>query len=295
MKKVAIIISSYKPGKLLMDCLNSLKKTSYSNYKIFLVNDSGKPLKVKVSKDIVVINTSGITGFSKAYNVGIRKAIEWDPDYVLLLNDDTEIMEDDWLDLLVEYGEQDKDIGIIGCKLIYPDGSLQNIGGYMKGWQISKELDDSIIKPFEVDHVMGALMLIKKKVINRIGLLDEIYTPYLLEDTSYCLRAKERGFKVISVPNVVIVHKKGKSVDTNSNHKRMFVRFKNDIIFSRRHLNLKDRLFRIFIYLPLVAIFRKNKDEDELEFRNFRLRREFLVNLVLLVSAGFYVGCEKLR
>jgi len=288
MKKVAIIISSNNPGKLLKDCLSSLRKTSYKNYKILLVNDSGKPLKIKIDKSIDVIHTDGNTGFSKAYNQGIIKAIDYDPDYFLLLNDDTEVIHKNWLGQMVKVGEHDKNIGILGCRIIYPDGSLQNIGGYMNKWKIEKEMVGGEA-PFEVDHVMGSFMMIKKVVIQQVGVLDEIFNPYLLEDTDYALRAKEKGFKVMSVPGVKIIHKKGKSVDKTPNYKRMFVRFRNDIIFSKRHLSFKNRMFRIFIYLPMVAIFRKKSDEDELKWKNFRLRKEFLVNLVLLKAAGIYV------
>lgn len=291
-KKVAIVISFYNNLKNLKECLDSLKKTNYSNYKIFLVNDS-KNIKLNF-KDVEIIKTSGHTGFSKAYNVGMRKACEWAPDYILLLNDDTEVIDKNWLNKMVKVGESDKNIGILGCKIIYPDGVVQNIGGYMKGWQIAKEMDETIKKPFEVDHVMGAFMFIKKAVINRIGFLDEVFNPYLLEDTDMCLRAKERGFKVMSVPDVTLIHKKGKSVDTNPNYKRMFVRFKNDIIFSRRHLNLKNKLFRMFIFLPIVSVFRKRKDEDELKVKNFVLRKECMFNIILLISAFFYVGFKNL-
>ena len=290
MKKVAIVISFYQNLKDLKDCLNSLKKTKYKDYKIFLVNDSkGIELNFDNIKNIEIINTPGHTGFSKAYNEGIKKALEWKPDYILLLNDDTEITNPNWLNMMIEVGESDSNIGILGCKIIYSDGKLQNIGGYIKGWQITKELNNNLIEPFEVHHIMGAFMLIKKEVIESIGLLDEIFNPYLLEDTSYCLTAIMRGFKVFSVPKVVIIHKKGKSVNTNPNYKRMFIRFRNDIIFSLRHLEFKNKLFRIFIYLPLVAIFRKNKDEDELRIKNFRLRKEFLINLILLLYAYLYV------
>ena len=85
-KKVAIIISSNNPGQLLIDCLISLKRTSYKNYKIFLVNDSGKPLTVIFSESIEIIHTDGNTGFSKAYNKGIIKSLDCDPDYFLLLS-----------------------------------------------------------------------------------------------------------------------------------------------------------------------------------------------------------------
>ncbi|MCK4553260.1 glycosyltransferase family 2 protein [Candidatus Pacearchaeota archaeon] len=293
MKKVAIVISTYNQEDLLKKCLNSLQKTDYKNYKIFLVDDSGnkkigKNIK-RYFKKIDITITKGSSGFSKVYNIGARRALKnYAPDYVLLLNDDTEVTDRSWLKKMIEVGESDEKIGVLGCKLIYPDGSLQNIGGYVREWEITKNMDESKKQVFEVDHVMGAFILIKRKVIDKIGLLDEIYNPYLLEDTDYCLRAKEKGFKIVSVPCVKIIHKKGKTVDTSPNSERMFVRFKNDIIFSRRHLKGWNKFFRIFIFLPMVAVFRKNTDEDELKFKNFKLRKSFLINIILWIKALFY-------
>jgi len=295
MKKVAIVISSNHPGNLLKDCLKSLKQTTYKNYKIFLVNDSGEPLKLKVSKNIEIINTEGNTGFSKAYNVGIKISLKWNPDYILLLNDDTEVTDKTWLTQMIKVGEKNFNIGILGCKIIYPDGTLQNIGGYIKNWEITKELNPNLNTPFDVDHIMGSFMLIKRKVIETIGLLDEVFNPYLLEDTDFCLATKKKGFKVVSVPEVILIHKKGKSVDKDPNSARMFIRFRNDIIFSRRHLSLKNRLVRMFIYLPMVAVFRKNKDEDALRFKNFRLRKDFINNLGLLFIAYMHVLRYRLK
>jgi len=236
--KVAIIICTYNQKKLLEESLESVKnKTNYNNYKVFFVDDSGKGeigehVKKKfkwVSTTINKINK----GFSGANNVGIKKAMkEYDPEYVLLLNDDIEIIEKDWLKKIIEVGEKDKSIGILGGKILYPDMTLQNIGGYIKKWKIELELRESIKDVFEVDHVMGAFMFIKKEVIKKIGLLDEIYSPYLLEDTDYCLRTKKKGWKIVSVPYVKIIHKKGKSIDSLDDSKKLLVRFKNDIIFS---------------------------------------------------------------
>jgi len=295
-KKVAIVIATYNQEKLLVDCLKSLEKTKYGNYKIFFVDDTGKNLGEKIKKefDVDLSITKGHSGQSKVWNVGIEKALKWDFDYVLLLDDDTEILDKNWLADLIKVGESDEKIGILGCRLIYPDGNIQHLGGYVKGWEITKELSDRK-DVFEVDHVMGCFILIKRSVIDKIGLVDEIYTPYLLEETDYCLRAKKQGFKIVSVPHVRIIHKKGKTINEQPNAERMFVRFKNDIIFSKRHFGLKDKLFRIFVYLPLVATFRKQKDEDELKFKNFVLRREFLANLVLLVNAFLYVRHRKLK
>ena len=292
--KVAIVICSYNQIKLLGLCLNTLKnKTNYKNYKVYFVDDSGSgkianEIKNKYKWIDISINKKN-SGFSKANNVGIKRAIkDYNPEYVILLSDDTEIVDKNWLKKMVDVGESDKEIGILGGKIIYPDGSLQNIGGYIKKWEITKEMDENKKDIFEVDHVMGAFMLIKKQVLDKIGLLDEIYNPYLLEDTDYCLRAKEKGFRIVSVPFVEIIHKKGKTIDTKPSPERMAVRFKNDIFFSRRHLKGWNKFFRIFIFLPMVAVFRKSTDEDELKFKNFRLRKGFLINISLWIRALVY-------
>jgi GT2 family glycosyltransferase len=291
--KVAIVICTYNQKKLLEESLESVrKKTDYDNYKVFFVDDSGKgeigeEIRKKYKWVNVTINKEN-KGFSGANNVGIKKAIkEYDPDYFLLLNDDIEIIEKTWLRRIVEVGEKDKKIGVLGCKILYPDMSLQNIGGYMKKWKIELELKDNIKDIFEVDLVMGAFMVIKKEVIKKIGLLDEIFSPYLLEDTDYCLRAKKKGWKIVSVPYVRIIHKKGKSIDSQEDSKRLLVRFKNDIIFSKKHLKGYNKFFRIFLYLPLVAIFKKKKDTDDLKLSKFALRKKFMRNLWLWFIAFF--------
>ena len=292
-KKVAIIITTYNQDILLKKCISSLKeKTNYKNYRIFFVDDSGKR---KIAKEIkkmfgdvdVAINSKNL-GFSKANNIGIKRAIKsYNPDYVLLLNDDTEIIQRDWLKKMINVGESDKNIGILGCRILYPDRKLQNIGGYIRKWEIVKELKDRK-DVFDVDHVMGAFMMIKKEVIRKIGLLDEIYSPFLLEDTDYCLKAKEEGFKLKSVGNVRIIHHKGKSIDSLKNKRVMFIRFKNDMIFSFKRLKFGDALFRVFIYLPMVAMFKKKNDEAELKFENFELRKDFPINIGLYLISLIY-------
>jgi len=135
----------------------------------------------------------------------------------------------------------------------------------------------------------GACMLVKKELIKKIGGLDEIYSPFLLEDSDLFLRAKKIGYNINVLTSIKIIHKKSKTVEQFPNRKHMFVRFKNDIIFSMRHMKLKYRLFRIFVFLPIVAILRKKRDYERLtKFSNMRIRREFVVNIFLLIGAYFY-------
>ena len=84
-------------------------------------------------------------------------------------------------------------------------------------------------------------------------------------------------------------HKKGKTIDSLENSSRMFIRFKNDIYFSRKNLRGWNKFFRIFIYAPIVAIFKKSKDEDSLSFRNFRFRKRPILNLWLYFKAMWRV------
>lgn len=292
-KKVGIIITTYNQTVLLKKCLTSLKnKTDYGGYSVVLVDDSGSG---KIGKEIsekfpwvkVLINKENL-GCSKSFNVGANWLLEnYSPDYYLWLNDDAEIIQKDWLGEMIKIGEKNPRAGVLGCKIVYPNGDFQSVGGYMNGWKIERFGDRDGKEAFEVDHIMGAVMLIKKEVVEKIGFLDEVYTPYLLEDTDYCLRAKKGGFRVFSVPSVRVAHNKGKSINSLVNQKSLYNRFKNDITFSRRHLKFKDKMFRIFVYLPMVAIFSKSSDEDELKFRNFRLKKGFLVNIVYLIKAYF--------
>jgi len=289
--KVSIVILTCNQKKLLGETLSSIiNKTKYKNYKIIVVDNGSKnrhDLFVKKNfKKAEVIRNSRNLGFSKGNNLGIKKAIKkHNPDYFLLLNDDLEIIDKNWINKLISTAKKDKNGGIVGCKLIYPDGSFQDAGGYLKGWnltQITKFKKGSIL---EADHFMGACILIKREVIDKIGMFDEIYSPFLLEDSDLFLRAKKAGYSVKVNTNVEIIHKKSKTVDAFTNSKHMFVRFKNDIIFSIRHLKIKNALFRIFIYLPLVAIFKKKKDQDDLKIKNFKLRKNFLSNIFLLLGA----------
>ena len=292
--KVAIIILTYSQDKLLDSCIDSIEdKTDYKNYKIFVIDNNsekkiGDKIKKKFPKVRVVINDKNY-GFSKGNNIGIDIARrEYDPDYFLILNDDTETVQKNWLKKLIKIYDREKNLGILGCKLIYPDGKFQSVGGFVRGWQINllKNLDkDQLI---EVDHIMGAFMLIQRSAMDKLNGFDEDFSPYLLEDTDLCLRAKKLGFSVKSFEGVEFIHRAHQSFKS-SRDKKLFFRFKNDIIFSWRHLALKDFFIRVFLYLPGVAMFKKESDESELHFGNFEFRKSFIWSLFYLLGAYFFV------
>jgi GT2 family glycosyltransferase len=124
-----------------------------------------------------------------------------------------EFIEKDWLKKMVEVSESDEKIGLVCCKLVYPDGSLQwyyQNGSlhFLKTAQITKETRDTYeIK--EVEDVIGACVLIKKKVIDAIGFYDEGFTPLYGEDTDYCYRAGFKGYKLLYVGITKVMHWNG--------------------------------------------------------------------------------------
>jgi GT2 family glycosyltransferase len=138
---------------------------------------------------------------------------KYKPKYILLLNKDTKIIQKDWLKKLVETAESDKKIGIVGPKLIYPDGRIQHAGIDIKSLKHRGIYEPKSIytKTEEIDAVTGACLLISSRAISKIGCLDEVYSPFSFEDVDLCLRAKHGGFKIIFNGEVVLIHREGVS------------------------------------------------------------------------------------
>ncbi|HPD81643.1 MAG TPA: glycosyltransferase family 2 protein [Candidatus Pacearchaeota archaeon] len=215
-KKVAIIILTCNQEELLKKCLSSLKeKTEYKNYKTYVIDDSGKDYlskRIKNNFKWVKFYSNKINlGYSKSINLGMKIALkEYSPDYLLLLNDDMEFIEKDWLKKMIKVGEYNKKIGVLGCKLIYPDRSLQWFfkNGKMHFFKTQNDIQETkeTFKIKEVEDIFGACTLIKKEVVEEIGFFDENFSPLYGEDTDFCYRAGKKGFKIIYVGDTKIIH-----------------------------------------------------------------------------------------
>ena len=214
-KSVAIIIVNWNQKKPLATCLSSLKnKTAYADYHVIVVDNGSSDGSVQVVKedfpwaDVIALNKN--YGFSIGNNKGIAHALKkYNPQYILLLNNDTEIVQNDWLSEMVAVAESEVNVGVVGCKLIYPDGKTQYIGTKItvKGltW-INPSSEGSLPKVFDVDAVLGACFLIKRDVIDKIGFLDVGFSPFVHEESDFCMRAKKAGYRTRMVLSVRVVH-----------------------------------------------------------------------------------------
>jgi len=226
--RISFIIVSFNTKEFLEKCLNSLEKSQEDFWKhneIIVVDnnsqdESTEMVKRKFSKVNLIENKENF-GFSKANNQGIKMA---KGEYVFLLNSDTEIGKES-LSEMIEFIKKNPQTGILAPRLLNPDGSIQDsvfyfptIGGAIKQYWLGEsgcfgKYAPQTSNTMEVEAVVGAAMLIPKKIINHIGLLDENYFMYF-EDLDYCCRVKTAGYKILYYPGFQVTHYHGASGKT---------------------------------------------------------------------------------
>lgn len=223
---LSIIIVSYKSKEHLKVLLPSIfASTKKYSYEVIVVdNDSQDGTAESVSSllpmipNLKLINNQN-NGFSAGNNLGIKKS---SGKYILLLNPDMQVRPDTF-EVMLDMMENRPNVGISGCKLIKADGKLDLAcrRRFPNPWNSFKRLfllnkkdynysNINEDQEMEVDSVVGAFLLIRKSVIDKIGLLDEKFFMYG-EDLDWCWRCKEVGFKVWYYPKTVVTHYKGES------------------------------------------------------------------------------------
>ncbi|OGM24950.1 hypothetical protein A3D00_05030 [Candidatus Woesebacteria bacterium RIFCSPHIGHO2_02_FULL_38_9] len=224
---LSIIIVSFNTKKLLLDCVNSIfNNTKKIVYEIIIVDNGSSDGSAHLTGNFKLIGNKENLGFAKANNQGIEKA---KGRYILLLNSDTVIL-DNVLGEMVEWMGRNSKVGIVSCSLKNKDGSLQATGGYFPtlprvfAWMFF--LDDfpileRVIKSFhphqqnylkehQQDWVTGAFFLIRRQVIDEIGLIDEDYFMYV-EEVDFCFRAKQKKWEIWYLSEWSITHLGGAS------------------------------------------------------------------------------------
>jgi len=249
--KVIIIVLHYKNWEDTNECLASLKNLDYPS------RSSGQ---VPNFETIVIDNDKENRGFAGGMNVGIRQALEKGASYILLLNNDT-IVEPSFLKELVKAGESDKKIGILGPVIYdYQSKKIHFAGGkinrlHTKGTHISTistKRSDQPSTVNEVDYITGCCLLIKKEVIEKIGLMDEDYFLYF-EDVDWCLKARRAGYKCVLVPNSKIWHKPSSSTIEGS-FSYIYYHARNGLLMAKKNAPF---FIKILAYFQSFWIFGK--------------------------------------
>lgn len=184
------------------------------------------------------------TGFTRGANTGLRKAGELGTaiEAFLLLNQDA-WMEENCLEAFTTVFEEDTQSGVLGARILYPDGArLQHAGAYLQSPRMvglhfghhEKERPGLFQSIREVDFVTGAAMMIRRECLEDVGFFNEVFSPGYYEDVDFCHRARNAGWKVLYVPAARLFHHE--SASFTQRESRLRLAHRNRLIF------LLDRL-----------------------------------------------------
>ena len=215
---VYIIVLTWNGKKDTIECLNSLRRVKYPNFKVLVVDNAssdGTEETIKLEFDTIeYIKNKENLRFAGGNNVGIEYSLCRNADYILLLNNDT-IVDEYFLNELIITAESDPQIGMVGPKIYYYSerNRIWYAGGRIdwgKGW-IShngiRELDNKkFYKQQDTDYISGCCILVKTEVIRKVGMLDTSFYIYG-EDVDWCIRAVRAGYRLIFEPKAKIWHK----------------------------------------------------------------------------------------
>ena len=220
--EVSIVVPVYNHWELTVACLRSLAfDSSATEYEVIAVDDASsdqtREFLPKV-EGLRVVRLKENSGFIGAVNAGLEAA---KGRFVLLLNNDT-VVKPGWLDALMRTIEVEENVGVVGAKLVYPDGILQEAGGiiwrdgtglnYGRGGDAS---DPSYNFVRDVDYCSGACLLVRKEILDVLGGLDRRYSPAYYEDTDLAFAARKLGYRVVYQPEATVVHAEGSSNGTD--------------------------------------------------------------------------------
>lgn len=291
-QKVFIVILNWNGGKNTGDCIESLKSINYADCEILVVDNASKDSSPKAIANkfpgIKIIRNKTNLGFAGGMNVGIREAMEFNPEFILLLNQDV-LVDKNFLTELVDKMQSDKKIGVIGPKIYFhsgagamPDKKLWAVGAefvnarvwgsevYMAGVVPigCGEMDEGQYDNLnETDGMPGCCMLIKTEVIKKIGLLDERFFVFH-EDDDYCIRIRRAGYKVCVAPKSVIWHKVSTSFRSKKelldkdfwyieeNPQVIYYGYRNWLWVLRKHFP-KKVVVRVFVMYALKLFLRQ--------------------------------------
>lgn len=279
---ITVCIVNYKTFEMTLNAIDSILKFETNKVNIIVIdNGSGNLEKANFSKglcdrgdntrDIIYINNSENMGFAKANNQAIRCSTD---KFIALLNSDTELTTNAFTKA-IDFLNKSPDVGVVSCHLITPDGKLDY--GCKRGFPTPKaslfyflklsklfkrqeldgyhlaHLDENLVH--DVDVVSGAFMVLRREVIDSVGLLDERFFMYG-EDIDWCYRIKEAGWRIVYNPELGdVIHYKGSSAKKRK-FKTLFNFYEAMFLFYNKHYLKKYNPFvTLLVYIGIVLQF----------------------------------------
>ncbi len=218
---VDIIIPVWNELELTRECIESIKRSTKIPFRLIIIdNGSEKETREYLENvrddpdlDVILIRNDSNIGYLKAVNQGLKQS---DSKYVCILNNDT-VVTDNWLDKMVDFAEKHDDVGLINpvLKKKRTPSAPDNLD------KITRELESRKGEYIELDHCVGACLLIRKDVIKDIGFFDEIYGFGHWEDNDYSRRAQKAGYKCVRLLDTLVWHYVSRSFNKIKNWKSL--------------------------------------------------------------------------
>ncbi|MBK8506186.1 MAG: glycosyltransferase family 2 protein [Saprospiraceae bacterium] len=285
--QVGIIIPFRDEIKMTSECVRSVLGSTYRNYKIYLVsNDTSDANLSRIKQSFR--SESRVFFLDYPYEFNYSKINNWTvgqiaSDYIVFLNNDTKIISREWMEAMLEMASSDK-IGAVGCKLIYPDKTIQHAGVILGivgiGNHAFRHLPSEshgyfgyldIIRNYSA--VTAACMMIGRKVFEQVGGFDEENLKIAYNDVDLCLKLLERGYRNVYTPFAEAYHYESKSRGSDTSDVAKQERFQKEVIYFQKkwasYLNRTDyyynpnlSLSREDFYLKLEPVVKVSQQND---------------------------------
>lgn len=296
---ISVVIVTWNCELVIIDCLNSLEKY-LPNSEIIIVDSNSQDKTCKVIEDlnkenIKLVKLNENVGFSKGNNIGVSYAKSKN---ILLLNPDTILIKPN-LEKIIGY--LDDKIGLIGCRLLNQDYTLQS-SCYMfdtpsniifEQFQIGKFLPGKYKERFTpylskhnkkmfVDWVIGAFMIISKDLYNEVGGFSEDYFLYS-EDMDLCYKVYKKGLKILFTPDYEVIHIGGHSEANDNNSTNKFKKMLDSrLVFSKKYNFKKNMVTFLYSYTikfcisSILRFFSPNNKKVQNKYNKYKKYRLYI-------------------
>lgn len=264
--KIGIVMVNYNGSQLTIDCIDSLQKSTYSNYHIYLVDNGSHEeqlceLKRYCSKllNVTLIDTKVNNGIAKGNNIGVTSAVKDNCNYIMLLNNDT-IVDPYMLEILVHktikegyelstplmfYYDHPQKIWCAGGKFNFYKGTTSH-------FHENQHIDEVELKEVEVDYVPTCCLLLKAELFKEHGFFDEKYFLYY-DDTDFIYRLYRNNYKISFIPSAKLWHKVSSSSGGAESKLTIYYGNRNRLYFINKNFKGHKKLIALlFTYTTRI-------------------------------------------
>lgn len=264
--RVFVIIVNWNRRDDTIECLESFRRVTYPNFHLLVVDNASCDDSVQAVQSrcpqAMVLQLPENLRFAGGNNAGLREFLKSSDDYALLLNNDTTV-EPDFLYHLVSAAQSDENIGLVSPKILYYDkpdviwfagGVVKPAWGYARHYGLRRRDDGTFDRKKQVTFLTGCCLLIKRRVVEKIGFFDEGFYLYS-EDADYCLRAQKAGFTLLYEPRARIYHRVSSSTGGAYNLKKWVLRYRSLFRLTRKHSTpFTLPLFVLNVFWELISL-----------------------------------------